>query len=65
MRSGERAKAVVREALRREPLIRDGRHWRYAGRRFNHDAVNDLIAEGFAVRIGDRLVIKQFAEAAE
>lgn len=62
---GERALSICRQALRRGPLVREWQHWRFGRRLFRADTVNALIAEGFAVKIGDRVVATEFAEAAE
>jgi hypothetical protein len=33
-------------------LIRDGRHWRFGGRRFSDETVKRLLDEGIAFRDG-------------
>jgi hypothetical protein len=41
---------IVRAALARGPLVRDGRHWRFQRRLFNGATVNEVIAAGDAVK---------------
>jgi hypothetical protein len=66
MKAGERALAICREALRRGPLVRHERRWRFARRRdFSNSTVKALLASGEAVRVGERVVGRQHAEAAE
>jgi hypothetical protein len=46
------AAEVCRAALERGPLIRHRKHWRFGRRLFSNATVNQLIAEGAAVRDG-------------
>jgi hypothetical protein len=47
-----RASEICQAALARGPLIRDGRHWRFGGRRFSDETVKRLLDEGIAFRDG-------------
>lgn len=44
---------IVRAALKRGVLVREGRQWRYDRRFFNNATVKVLIKAGEAVREGD------------
>lgn len=46
------AAEICRAALERGPLIRHNRHWRFGRRLFSNVTVNQLVAEGLAVREG-------------
>jgi hypothetical protein len=41
--------------LERGPLIRHNRHWRFGRRLFSNATVNQLVAEGLAVRDGETI----------
>lgn len=54
--SNEHSDLIAREALRRAPLVREGRAWRFGRRLFSNVTINNLIASGDAVRVGDKVV---------
>lgn len=47
---------ICRNALEYGPLVRDRKHWKFNGRRFNNGTVAKLIARGEAVRAGDKVI---------
>lgn len=46
---------LCRLALARGTLVKDGPHWRFGRRRFSTWTVKQLIEEGVAVRVGNKV----------